>query len=42
MAIMMLAEQGKLGFEDRLLAYFPRFPGWGRRSPFATTEDDWL
>lgn len=42
MAIMMPAEQVKLGFEDRLLAYFPRFPAWGQRSPFATTEDDWL
>jgi CubicO group peptidase (beta-lactamase class C family) len=29
MAIMMLAEQGKLSFEDRLPAYFPRFPSWG-------------
>jgi CubicO group peptidase (beta-lactamase class C family) len=29
MAIMLLAEQGKLDFEDRLLAYFPRFPSWG-------------
>jgi CubicO group peptidase (beta-lactamase class C family) len=29
MAIMMLAEQGKLSFEDRLLAYFPQFPSWG-------------
>jgi hypothetical protein len=29
MAIMMLAEQGKLSFDDRLLAYFPRFPSWG-------------
>src|SRR5262245_52760424 len=29
MAIMLLAEQGKLGFDDRLLAYFPRFPSWG-------------
>jgi CubicO group peptidase (beta-lactamase class C family) len=29
MAIMLLAEQGKLSFEDRLLAYFPRFPSWG-------------
>src|SRR5580704_6532292 len=29
MAIMMLAEQGKLTFDDRLLAYFPRFPSWG-------------
>lgn len=28
-AIMLLAEQGKLSFEDRLLAYFPRFPRWG-------------
>src|SRR5262249_27410588 len=29
MAIMLLAEQRNLGFEDRLLAYFPRFPSWG-------------
>ena len=29
MAIMLLAEQGKLRFEDRLLAYFPQFPTWG-------------
>jgi CubicO group peptidase (beta-lactamase class C family) len=29
MAVMMLAEQGKLGFDDRLPAYFPRFPAWG-------------
>src|SRR4249919_1712023 len=29
MAIMLLAQQGKLSFEDRLLAYFPRFPSWG-------------
>ena len=29
MAIMLLAEQSKLSFEDRLLAYFPRFPSWG-------------
>jgi CubicO group peptidase (beta-lactamase class C family) len=29
MAIMMLAEQGKLGFDDRLPTYFPRFPSWG-------------
>jgi CubicO group peptidase (beta-lactamase class C family) len=29
MAIMMLAEQGKLDFNDRLHAYFPQFPGWG-------------
>jgi CubicO group peptidase (beta-lactamase class C family) len=29
MAIMLLAEQGKLSFEDRLPAYFPRFPSWG-------------
>src|SRR5262249_5280130 len=33
MAIMMLAEQVKLGFEDCLLAYFPH---GGQRSPFAT------
>src|SRR5216683_3058830 len=29
MAIMLLAERGKLSFDDRLLAYFPRFPSWG-------------
>lgn len=29
MAIMMLVEQGKLGFDDRLLSFFPRFPSWG-------------
>src|SRR5215475_2231805 len=29
MAIMLLAEQRKLSFEDRLLAYFPQFPSWG-------------
>jgi CubicO group peptidase (beta-lactamase class C family) len=29
MAIILLAQQGKLSFEDRLLAYFPRFPSWG-------------
>src|SRR5262249_57979440 len=29
MAVMLLAEQGKLGFEDRLPAYFPRLPSWG-------------
>jgi CubicO group peptidase (beta-lactamase class C family) len=29
MAVMMLVEQGKLSFEDRLPAYFPRFPSWG-------------
>ena len=28
MAIMMLAEQGKLSVEDRLSDYFPRFPSW--------------
>jgi CubicO group peptidase (beta-lactamase class C family) len=28
MAIMLLAEQGKLNFDDHLLAYFPRFPSW--------------
>jgi CubicO group peptidase (beta-lactamase class C family) len=28
MAIMMLAEGGKLSFDDNLLAYFPRFPAW--------------
>jgi CubicO group peptidase (beta-lactamase class C family) len=28
MAIMLLAEQGKLTFDDRLAAYFPRFPAW--------------
>src|SRR5262249_53271437 len=29
MAIMLLAQQGKLSFEDRLLAYLPQFPSWG-------------
>ena len=29
MAIMLLAEQRKLSFEDRLPAYFPQFPPWG-------------
>jgi CubicO group peptidase (beta-lactamase class C family) len=29
MAIMLLAERGQLSFDDRLLAYFPRFPSWG-------------
>jgi CubicO group peptidase (beta-lactamase class C family) len=29
MAIMMLAEQGRLRFDDRLPAFFPRFPSWG-------------
>ena len=29
MAIMPLAEQGKLTFDDRLLSYFPQFPAWG-------------
>jgi CubicO group peptidase (beta-lactamase class C family) len=29
MAIIMLAEQGNLSSEDRLAAYFPRFPSWG-------------
>jgi CubicO group peptidase (beta-lactamase class C family) len=29
MAIMMLAEQGKLTFDDRLLTFLPRFPSWG-------------
>ena len=28
MAIMMLAERGKLSFDDRLPTYFPRFPAW--------------
>jgi len=28
MAIMMLAERGKLDFDDHLLTYFPRFPAW--------------
>jgi hypothetical protein len=31
----MLAEQGKLSFEDRLLAYFPQFPHGAQRLPFA-------
>ena len=29
MAIMLLAEQRKLSFEDRLSAFFPQFPSWG-------------
>jgi CubicO group peptidase (beta-lactamase class C family) len=29
MAIMLLAEQGRLSYEDRLSAYFPQFPSWG-------------
>jgi len=29
MAIMLLAEQGRLGYEDRLPAYFPQFPAGG-------------
>jgi len=29
MAIMLLAEQGKLSFDDHLLTYFPQFPSWG-------------
>jgi CubicO group peptidase (beta-lactamase class C family) len=28
MAIMLLAEQGKLRYEDRLVTYFPQFPQW--------------
>ena len=28
MAIMMLAERGKLSFDDHLPSYFPRFPAW--------------
>jgi CubicO group peptidase (beta-lactamase class C family) len=29
MAIMLLAEQGRLSYEDRLPGYFPQFPSWG-------------
>ena len=29
LAIMLLAERGKLAFDDRLLAYIPRIPSWG-------------
>ena len=29
MAIMLLAEEGRLSYEDRLPAYFPHFPAWG-------------
>ncbi|MBN8940867.1 MAG: beta-lactamase family protein [Rhizobiales bacterium] len=28
MAVMMLAEEGRLGYEDRLPAYFPQLPAW--------------
>ena len=28
MAILLLAEQGRLGFEDRLSAFFPQLPSW--------------
>jgi CubicO group peptidase (beta-lactamase class C family) len=30
MAVMMLAEQGKLSFDDLLVSYFPQFPAWAR------------
>ena len=29
MAIMLLAEEGRLSYEDRLSTYFPEFPSWG-------------
>ena len=29
MALMLLAEQGKLALDDRLHTYFPEFPSWG-------------
>jgi CubicO group peptidase (beta-lactamase class C family) len=29
LAIMLLVEQRKLDYEDRLLAHFPHFPAWG-------------
>jgi CubicO group peptidase (beta-lactamase class C family) len=29
LAIMLLAEQGRLNYDDRLPAWFPRFPSWG-------------
>jgi CubicO group peptidase (beta-lactamase class C family) len=29
MAIMLLAEDGRLGYEDRLSAFFPQLPSWG-------------
>jgi CubicO group peptidase (beta-lactamase class C family) len=29
MAIMLLAEEGRLSYDDRLPAFFPRFPAWG-------------
>ena len=29
MAIMLLAEQGRLSYEDRLPTHFPQFPSWG-------------
>src|SRR6476660_9652103 len=28
MAIMLLAEDGRLSYEDRLQAYFPQLPSW--------------
>src|ERR1700704_2243301 len=34
LAIMLLVEQRKLDYEDRLLAYFPQFPAWVRRLAF--------
>jgi CubicO group peptidase (beta-lactamase class C family) len=36
MAIMLVAEQRRLSYEDRLLTYFPKFPSWVQRLPFAT------
>jgi CubicO group peptidase (beta-lactamase class C family) len=29
MAIMLLAEQGRLSYDDRLPAFVPQFPSWG-------------